>query len=142
MSAEPVDIPVTAPAVPETTDTRLLAELQAPPPAAVNDIAEPIQTVEGPVTAPGEGLTVIVVVVEQPPDEKVIMEVPPAVATPVTFPEPSTVAIDVEPLVHVPVPSVNAVTAPGQTFVTPVIAAGVGITVTVAVVEHPVTGKA
>jgi len=60
-------------------------------------------------------------------------------ATPVTMPVPEpTVAVVVLPLLQVPPPgSLNAVIAPTQTVVDPVIPPGNGLTVTVVVALHP-----
>jgi hypothetical protein len=51
-----------------------------------------------------------------------------------------TVAIEVEPQLHVPpvVAQLISVVKPTQTLAVPVIASGLGLTVTILVVEHPV----
>ena len=64
-------------------------------------------------------------------------DVPPD--TPVTTPEPLTVAIAVELLFHVPPPpSLNAVAEPAQTNGVPVIDDAPGFTVTFLDAEQPV----
>lgn len=63
--------------------------------------------------------------------------------TPVTFPNPSTVATEVELLLHEPpvVLQLNALAAPSQADSVPVMAAGFGLTVTDIVLKQPVDGK-
>ena len=95
--------------------------------------------------ADGEGSTVTVTVVEHSAAvAKVITEVPPDVATPVTSPDPSTVATDGDPLVQLPIDVVspNEIDPPGQTFVPPVIDPGSAFTVTTTVAAQPVNGYA
>jgi len=61
-------------------------------------------------------------------------------ATPVTTPDVFTVAVPVELVDHVPpvVELLRVVVVPGQTLVDPVIVAGIGLTVTTAVLKQPV----
>ena len=58
----PVTIPLLEPIV--AMDVTVLA--QVPPPASESVIVAPMHTAVGPLMAPGNGLTVIVVVIEQP----------------------------------------------------------------------------
>jgi hypothetical protein len=119
-----------------------VAELDQVPPAVVllSDTEAPIHMELAPVMAAGDGETTTVVVTRQPePSEYVITEVP--LATPQTTPvvEPMT-ATAVLLLVHVPpdTASLRVLHAPVQTPVEPNIAVGVGLTVMVVVVKHPV----
>ena len=59
--------------------------------------------------------------------------------TPVTMPVGPTVATDAVALLHTPpkVSSFNVVDAPAQILLTPVIAAGNGLIVTIAIALHP-----
>ena len=99
----------------------------------------PEQIVVTPVIAAGRGLTVTVVVAEQPvASVYVITDVPARI--PEMIPElmPAE-ATDVLPLIHVPPPaSLNTVDKPAQTEVIPVIGPGRGSTVTVVVMRQPV----
>ncbi len=64
--APPVDIPVTTPLV-FTLATAVLLLLQVPPEVvSARVIADPIHTAAPPVIAPGNGFTVIVLVLRQP----------------------------------------------------------------------------
>jgi hypothetical protein len=109
----------------------------------------PTHTADGPVIAAGAGKTFMVTDVEQPVELSVNETgvVPPPVATPATIPvDAPTDAIPGLALPHVPLPeaSLKVIVAPGQTSNAPVlevIAAGAGITFTVAVAAQPVTGS-
>ena len=134
MAGDPTATPVTTP---ETTSTVALDRsllLQVPPPASFKVAVEPMQTLVVPVIPAGTGLTVNVSVVMQPVGNVyVIVAVPNA--TPVTTPAfTSTVAFDKSLLLHVPlaVASLSAMAALTHTLFGPVIAAGNGLTVIVA----------
>jgi hypothetical protein len=133
--ATPAAAPVTAPVVDPTVATTLLLLVQVPPPLVlVNVTVLPIHTLAGPVIAAGTGFTVIGVVLLHPVGKVYVIETTPA-PTPVTTPvvEP-TIAIEVEPLAHVPPPGeAKVILAPTHTAVGPVIAEGRGFTVIVLV---------
>lgn len=115
-----------------------------PPPASDKEVVNVTQTASEPKIGVGNGLTVTVVVVIQPVDDKVYVIVAVPVAIPVTTPVLNPIlAMSASLLVHVPpgVASVNVVVRPRHTFVTPDILAGNGLTVNVAVIAQPVTGK-
>jgi len=129
---------VTEPVV--VTETVVLADVHVPPAvASLTIIVELIQTLVGPETATGFGLTVTGTVMTQPVLVNLynISEVPGVI--PVTIPEDEPMeAIIVVPLAHVPpdVASVNVAVPPTQTAVVP-IGAGNGLTVTCLVAEQP-----
>ena len=137
----PADTPVTTPVDELTVATAGVALLQVPPAVALlNVVVDPAHSVRVPVIAAGRGLTVTVAVRKHPVGSVYdITEVPDD--TPVTTPVAgSTVATAGVALLHVPpaVASPNVVVDPTHTERVPVIAAGNGLTVTVAVREHPV----
>jgi hypothetical protein len=112
--------------------------LHVPPEVVWNKVSEaPAQRLEGPVIAAGAGLTVTTVVAEHPPTSAyVIIEVP--LATPVTIPVAlPMVALLTSPLLHVPPDTalLNVYVEPAQ-IVTPAIAAGNGVTVTMRVARQ------
>lgn len=132
----PPDTPVNTPVAEPIVATPVVPLIQVPPEvASLSVIVDPSHTAVLPVIVAGNGLTVTVVLVLQPVGNVyVITDVP--VATPVTTPEEEpTVAIPVLPLVHVPPDEVllNVVVDPTHTFVVPVMVAGNGFTVTVAI---------
>ena len=137
--AGPAAIPVTDPVV-EFTDTVISAVLHVPPPASLNMIVEPEQTAPDPKIFVGNGFTVKILVVLQPVGmEYVIFTVPedvPVVIQPL-LPIVATVALLV---LHVPpgVRSVRHVDKPIQTSGVPVMATGIGLTVSVVLVVQPV----
>lgn len=132
---------VTTPRLTSIVATNVLVLVHVPPPVvSVNVDVNPAQIVVLPLIAGGSGLTVTVAIAPHPvPAVRVITAVPPA--TPVTTPVPaSIVATAVFPLLQVPaVASVNAEAKPGQTTRLPEIDEGVGFTVTVMFVLHPVS---
>src|SRR5204862_639672 len=106
-------------------------------------VAPAAHTTPGPPMGSGIGLTVTVAVLMQPvPSVYVIIATP--TFTPPTTPVPDpTVAMNVLPLLQVPpgVTSARVVVNPIHTFMVPVMVAGSGLTVTVAVLIHPVLVK-
>jgi hypothetical protein len=66
MVAVPPVTPATTPDPETTVATMVLPLVQVPPPASVNDVVVPGQTVIVPVIADGRGFTVTVVCVEHP----------------------------------------------------------------------------
>jgi len=97
----------------------------------------PEQSTVGPDMAAGGGNTEITWNVRQPyGDVKYIVSIPGV--RPLTTPPAETVAIAVLLELHVPVPVFdNNVTAPTHTLLAPVMAAGVGSTVTVNIAQQP-----
>jgi hypothetical protein len=119
--------------------TVVLPLLHDPPVvASINVVDAPEQIVKVPDIIPGNGFTVTVELVLQPPEVKVIEVVPP-LPTPVTAPELFTVAAVVLLLLHVPGPvaSLRLVIDPEHTLNVPVIVAGTGFTVTVVALVQP-----
>jgi len=108
--------------------------------ASVNVVVEDTHTFVVPLIAAGNGLTVNTDVVVQPVTGNVYIIVEVPAATPVTTPVPeTTVATDDVLLVQAPPPaSLSADVAPMQADNVPVIADGNGLTVTGAVIKHPV----
>ena len=129
--ATPDAIPVTLPRV-STVAVPTALLLQVPVVlSSTSEITDATHTLSGPVIGAGDELTVMLTVVSQPnPDVYVIMAVPDD--TPVTPPVPDTVAVLLVVL-HVPpeVASVKFTLSPVHTDDGAVIAAGVGLTVTV-----------
>jgi len=105
--------------------------------ASVSVIDVPIHNTVGPAIAAGGGNTEITLNVRQPyGDVKYIVSIPGV--RPLTTPPGDTVAIAVLLELHVPVPEFdNNVTEPTHTLGAPVIAAGVGSTVTVNIAQQP-----
>jgi hypothetical protein len=136
-------MPVTTP-VPATTDALVLTVLHAPPVGVpVSVVVEFSHTSIVPVIVPGNGFTNTGAVATQPVDSMYVMMLVPE-ATPVTTPvDDTTVATAVVPLLHVPpvVVLFSVVVIPTQTFVTPVMFAGNGFTVTSAVFVQPVPNE-
>jgi len=120
----------------------VLLLLHVPPDTVfVRLVVCPAHTEVVPPIAEGNGLTVKPVVVKHPVGKVyVITVVPPGLAPPAAIPEllPMDATV-VLLLLHVPPPdgSPNVVVRLTQMFVLPVIADGKGLTVTIAVVEHP-----
>ena len=139
MTEVPPDTPVTTPPA-LIVATAGVALLQVPPAvASANVVVEAWHTVVVPVIIAGNGLTVTVVVTKHPVANVYdITDVPDV--TPVTTPPALIVATAGVALLQVPpaVTSANAVVEPAHTVTVPVIAAGKGLTVTVAVTKHPV----
>ena len=109
--------PVTKPDPVITVATAGVPLLQVPPPASpLSEVVKPWHTLNVPVMAVGNALTVITFVLLQPPLNVYIMVVVPA-ATPVTLPNASTVAVAIAPLLQVPpvVASVKLMDDPIQT---------------------------
>ena len=117
-------------------------QLHVPPVVPSVTIAvEPAQTPPpvGPLIPTGFEFTVTGVVTVQPEPNEYVMVAVPAV-TPVTKPvDDPTVAIVVEPLLHVPPPvaSLSVVVVAIHTCVVPVIEGGSAFTVTVAIAWQP-----
>ena len=135
----PVPVPVIMPVVKPAVAILVLLLLQVPPVPSLRDVVRPLQRNVEPVMLPGNGLTVIVFITEQPVVVIVyeIRLVP--VATPETIPEnePTVAALELELLHEPPPPSVNATVAPTHTDDAPVIAAGKAFTVNTVVALHP-----
>jgi hypothetical protein len=139
--AVPAERPVNAPEeipIEPVTDGLLL---HVPPPISVSVVAEFTQTLMPPEAGNGKGLTVTTVFLSQPVDSVYVIPAVPE-TMPATLPEPSTAAMLVAPLPHVPpvVASVSSVTEPAHTVFVPVIIDGNGLTVTISVAEQ-VVGK-
>ena len=144
MVAFPAAMPVTIPVAELIVATAVLVLLHVPHAVASDKfVVRPVHTLVTPVIAAGVRFTVITCVVFAPqPVLKVIVAVP--VAVPVTTPVvAATVATPALLLVHVlaqalPVEAfVNVGVAAVHTLAAPAIVAGLGITVTVAVLKHP-----
>ena len=130
--------PETRPLVEPMVATDVLELLQKPPVvASASAVVKPTHAEGVPVIA-DIGLTVTIIVAEQPPFAYEIVAVPPA--TPVTVPSVPTVAMPALLLPHTPPPaaSVNAKVDPAHTGALPVIGVGNAVTVTVAVAVQPV----
>jgi hypothetical protein len=67
MVVSPEDIAKTMP-VASIEATAVLAQLQEPPPASINDVVNPLHTLVVPVIGPGKGSTITVAVVMHPVD--------------------------------------------------------------------------
>jgi hypothetical protein len=107
---------------------------------SLNRAVRPTHILPAPVIGDGDGLTVTVVAATQPVPDKVNVIVAVPAVSPLTRPVVKpTAATVVLLLLHVPVPepSLNVVVAPIHTDLTPLIADGSGLTVTVAVTLHP-----
>ena len=145
MVAVPAVMPVTLPVEP-TVAILVEPELHIPPPeASVKFIIDPAHTVIRPfiIPASGNGLTVIISVALKVP--QLLLTVYDIVAVPAVMPvrlpvEP-TVAMLVEPELHIPPPepSVTLVIDPAHTLKRPVIVpvSGNGLTVTMAIALAP-----
>ena len=134
----PLAMPVTIPADPIVARPVLLL-LHVPPPASVNVVFAPTHTTFVPLIADGNEFTVIVSVVAQPVGSIYEITEVPAVS-PDTEPEPEPiVATAVLLLVQVPsdVISLNKVPPVTHAVGVPVIVAGLGLTVIVAVAIQP-----
>jgi hypothetical protein len=139
-----VSAPAERPDMTPDTETAALpvVMLQKPPVAVVASVVvAPTQTVDDPeiVPAAGSGFTVIVVTRIHPVGSVYVISVVPA-ARPVNVPVADPIVpILVVLLAHVPPDGVLeiVVDAPKQTLVAPAIAPGSGLTVTTAVVRHP-----
>lgn len=141
MVVEPGRNPVTRPVEAPTVATAVLLLLQTPPVvASVNVTGVPMQILEDPEIAAGDGsIVTVLVTVQLAPGAKVIIATP--ADTPDTRPvvEP-TLAIDGSLLLHVPVPTrlKNKEDSPSQMVDAPVMADGGGVTVTtIFVVSDP-----
>ena len=130
--SNPAVTPLTIPALVIVAFPLLI--LHVPPPASLNEVVNPTQTVKTPDIDEGKASTVTTAVVMQPePRAYVIMAVPAVFPDTMPVLDP-TVAL-VLLLIHVPPPaSVKAVVDPTQTFRLPAILAGAVFTVTVVTV--------
>jgi hypothetical protein len=134
-------------ATPETTPpavtlaiNELLLDHAPPASALLNAVVLPIHTFNEPVIAAGNEFTVAIAVMIQLVGSLYVIVVLPT-ATPVINPVLAfIVAVAGVLLLHVPpdVASVNTVVADGQIASVPPIAAGIGLTVAVFVLIHPV----
>ncbi len=130
--------PVTMPLEAPTVATDGVPELHVQPGVVVDNVVGwPTQATDGPVIAAGNGFTVTVAVRPQPPAVYVIPEVPALL--PLTTPEVDMTVAAVPETLQLPPNGVllNVVVDPTHTFNAPVITDGTGLTVTVAVFEHP-----
>jgi hypothetical protein len=132
-------MPVTTPEA-LTVATAVLLLLQAPPDVAfASVVVRPTQAVSVPVIVAGSAPTVATVVTEHPVNSLYVIIVVPA-ATPVKTPEVTPiVAVVSVPLFQVPplVALESETTLPIQIAVVPVIADGIGLTVTTIVLAQP-----
>ena len=138
MTEVPAVIPVTIPEV-EPIEAFALLIVQVPPDVgSPKEVVAPMQTVPEPVIVPGKGLTVTIAVALQDPTVYEIVAVPAVM--PDTMPVVPTVAFALL-LLQVPpaVASPRLVVEPTHTPNVPEITAGEGLTVTVTVVlpEQP-----
>lgn len=144
MAAVPAVVPVTAPvALPMVRMEDVV--LQVPPDVPSRAVMElPVHTEAGPLIAVGDGLTVMSRVVRQLVVPIVYVMVTVPAASGVTTPEVApTVAIPVDPLVHVP-PVVGSVTVAGvpiHRLDGPLIAPGPAVTVSVRDTIQPVPNE-
>jgi hypothetical protein len=141
MRAVPATRPETIPDVLLMEAVDGLLELQLPPGVALASVVVPPMQADGvPIIAAGSGLTVMVVDRSQPAADVYVIDAVPAFA-PFTKPEAEPiVATDTSPLVHVPPVSelFNVVAEPSHTLLLPVIAGGIGLTVTTVFTAQPV----
>jgi hypothetical protein len=138
MMVVPAEAPVTIPVVPIVA-TVVVPLLQVPPEVpSLKVVVAPEQIPVPPVMAAGAGLTVNPVVVRQIPNENVIVVLPTKspFTTPVVEPIVATVVLLLVQLPP-PMPSPSVVELPTHTLGAPVMAVGVGLTVTAAVEKHP-----
>ena len=133
-------MPVTTPLTLPTVATAVLLLVQTPTPALNKVVVLPTHTDVIPVIGAGKGLTNSVVVAMQ-----LVLKVYVIIAVPALTPDATPlkepiVATAMLLLLHVPpiVASLSVVVLPTQTAVTPVIAAGSGLTVIIVVVRQPV----
>lgn len=138
MTAVPPATPVNTPDEMSMVATLVVLLLHVPPAAAsLSVIVEPAQTVVGPVGAVATELTVTTFVAEQPSEsEYEIVLVPSEI--PVILPDPSTETWPLL-LLHVPpvVGSDSVPEEPMQSVPGPVMAKGVGNTVTIVLAVQP-----
>ena len=132
--------PVTTPVLTVTVAIAVLLLLHVPPPASLNVVVSPEQTVRLPKMAVGSGSTVTTAVIKQPVDDNVYVIVVVPTVPPFTIPVADPIVALVLLLVHVPPPvaSLNVVVSPKHTLRSPSIAVGTGFTVTTAVALQPV----
>ena len=132
MMVVPVEMPVTKAVVGTivATDGKLLDHVP-PGLASVKETVPPKHTEDGPVIMTGNGLTVIVLEVEQPVAIAYVMTAVPGVI-PVTSPAELTGATAGLLVDHMPPPvaSLKVITSPTQTVDGPVIGAGNALIVT------------
>ena len=125
----------------DTDPTAGLLLLHVPPEDVVfSEVVKPTHTFIVPVIEAGNGLTVAITTAKQPVGNVYDMVGLPA-APPLTIPDTiPTVACTVLLLLQLPPPVVSdkVVVEPTHTTGVPLIAAGTGLTVTVAVVKQPV----
>ena len=140
MVTVPAVTPVTIPDEEPTLALALLAVHTPPARVLVSAVLRPSQTVSVPLIVPGAAFTVTPAVTEQPVGMVYVTVVEPAPA-PNKLPEDEPmVATVVLPLSHVPPvsASVRVEDKPWHILVVPIIAVGVGLTVTIAVILQPV----
>ena len=135
----PGDRPDTKPEA-STLSTELLSLLHMPPEVpSTSVIALPAHRLCAPPIDAGWGFTVIVAALKQPVLSVYLMLTVPGNMLK-AIPDVLTVAMDVLALLHAPpvIVSVRATDAAGQMAAAPVMAAGSGLTVNIAVLIHPV----
>jgi len=137
----PGETPLTDPEPERVVATDVLLLLHVPKPGSVSEIELPLQTVDGPDTEEGSGLTVTTAVTAQLSALVYEIVVVPG-RIPPTLPEvaPTVAVVDVL-LLHVPpvVTSARSVADPIHVCNVPVIEEGIGLTVTTIVVLQPAT---
>ena len=134
----PNDTPPATPVDKPTVAIEVLLLAHVPPPASLNKIVDPGQTLEGPTIRLGSTLTVTTELVVQPPGAVyiiiavVVNTVLPPVTIPVVNPTKAIVGL---PELHVPpvVASDKCVLSPEQTLRVPEMADGVRFTVTITI---------
>lgn len=136
----PAATPVAVPDEDPIVATPVVPEVQVPPPVELlNVVVNPAHTVAVPVIDAGSAFTVNGVEFKHPVARVYVIFTVPA-ATPVTMPVVPMVAVEVLPLLQVPLPvaSLKVLVRPTHTFAVPVIEAGIGLTVIVADMMQPV----
>ena len=137
-------MPDATPVEEPTVATEVMLLLHVPPPvASLSANVFPAQNPADPVIVAGRGDTVTVAKTDEQlnPKEYVMIVVPAEMPETIPVEEP-IVAMVVLPLVHTPpvIASLKVTGLPAHVFSTPVIADGIGVTVTVAYAEvHPTT---
>jgi hypothetical protein len=136
-------MPQTTPVEEPTVAINVLLLLHVPPPASIRLVEDPAQAVGVPAIGLGNAFTVTIALIEHPPGAVYVMvavlvnNTAPPVTTPVVNPTEAIVGLLLSQVPPV-VASVKCVVSPEHTFKVPVIAAGAGFTVTIAVELQPV----
>jgi len=136
----PFTMPVVGPT--EQTPAGVLVAVQIPPDGELVRVVDaPTQTLPEPEMAAGSGLTLTVLVTKHPLPRSYVMVTVPNETPPTTPVDALTEPTAGLLLLHVPPAGVveSVVVAPRHAMFTPVIAAGVGVTVTTATELQPAT---